>query len=127
MDRNGKGLKSLLLDNVKPAVSQMAECLADWYKLSQTVYLKTQILEKDIRECEHNLTVLKDDLDQVNADLQKDVYPKMLNNGNQLSKIEQKNNIRVNVVVVIMRFVVSVGNFLFYLLLLFLLLFYFLL
>lgn len=96
MDLNGKRLKALLLDNVKPAVLQMAECLADWYKLSQTVYLKTQILEKDIREWEYNLAVLKDDLDQVNADLQKDMYTKMFDNGNQLSKIEEKNRLRVN-------------------------------
>lgn len=95
MDRNLKRLKALLLDNVKPAVSQMAECLADWYKLSQTVYLKTQILEKDIRECENNLTVLKDDLDQVYTELKKDMSTKLYNNSEQLSKIKKKNQLRV--------------------------------
>lgn len=96
MDRNLKRLKALLLDNVKPAVSQMAECLADWYKLSQTVYLKTQILEKDIRECENNLTVLKDDLDQVYTELKKDMSTKLYNNSEQLSKIKKKNQLRVS-------------------------------
>lgn len=36
----GKRLKSLLNDDVKPVVAQIAECLADWYKRAQTIYLK---------------------------------------------------------------------------------------
>lgn len=30
----------MLLDDVKPVVAQIAECLADWYKRAQTIYLK---------------------------------------------------------------------------------------
>ncbi|XP_075152667.1 I-kappaB kinase epsilon [Haematobia irritans] len=94
VDRNGKRLKSLLLDDTKPAVGQMAECLADWYKLAQTVYLKSEILEKDVRECERNLYKIRDDLYGLKTDMQKDLDAKMVNNSNQLSKIEQKNRLR---------------------------------
>lgn len=36
----GKRLKMLLLEDVKPVVAQIGECLADWYKRAQTIYLK---------------------------------------------------------------------------------------
>uniref|UniRef100_A0A1A9WM29 Protein kinase domain-containing protein n=1 Tax=Glossina brevipalpis TaxID=37001 RepID=A0A1A9WM29_9MUSC len=94
VDRNGKRIKSLLLDDVKPSVAQMAECLADWYKLAQTVYLKSEILEKDIREYERNLDILKEDLYKIKNDIQKDMDTKLFNNSNQLLKIEQKNRLR---------------------------------
>ncbi|XP_005184163.1 serine/threonine-protein kinase TBK1 [Musca domestica] len=94
VDRNGKRIKSLLLDDTKPAVAQMAECLADWYKLAQTVYLKSEILEKDVRECERNLHRIRDELYRLKADLQKDMDAKMISNNNQLSKMEQKNRLK---------------------------------
>lgn len=95
VDRNGKRIKSLLLDDAKPAVAQMAECLADWYKLAQTVYLKSEILEKDVRECERTLNRVREDLYRLKSDLQKDLDAKLVNNSNQTSKIEQKNRLRV--------------------------------
>lgn len=85
----------MLLDDTKPAVAQMAECLADWYKLAQTVYLKSEILEKDVRECERNLHRIRDELYRLKADLQKDMDAKMISNNNQLSKMEQKNRLKV--------------------------------
>lgn len=74
----------------------MAECLADWYKLAQTVYLKTEILEKDVRECERNLNLIRDDLYRQKMDLQKDMDAKLISNSNQLSKIEQKSRLIVS-------------------------------
>lgn len=73
----------------------MAECLADWYKLAQTVYLKSEILEKDVRECERTLNRVREDLYRLKSDLQKDLDAKLVNNSNQTSKIEQKNRLRV--------------------------------
>lgn len=96
MDRNGKRIKSLLLDDVKPSVAQMAECLADWYKLAQTVYLKSEILEKDVRECERTLNSIREDLYRVKMDLQKDMDAKLVNNSNQLSNIEKKSRLIVS-------------------------------
>lgn len=96
VDRNGKRIKALLMDDTKPAVAQIAECLADWYKLAQTVYLKSGILEKDVRECEQSLNHIKDDLYHLKMELQKDMDAKLVNS-NQLSKIEQKNRLRVSV------------------------------
>ncbi|XP_017043821.1 serine/threonine-protein kinase TBK1 [Drosophila ficusphila] len=95
VDHNGKRIKSLLLDNVNPTVAQIAECLADWYKLAQTVYLKTQILEKDVRDCERKLNGIRDELYHVKSELKLDVDTKTINNNNQLAKIEERNRLRV--------------------------------
>ncbi|XP_068150621.1 serine/threonine-protein kinase TBK1 [Drosophila tropicalis] len=94
-DHNGKRIKALLMDNVNPAVAQIAECLADWYKLAQTVYLKTQILEKDVRDCERKLNSIRDELYHVKSDLKLDVDTKTINNNNQLAKIEERNRLRI--------------------------------
>ena len=40
MGETGKRIKLLLNDDVKVVVAQIAECLADWYKRAQTIYLK---------------------------------------------------------------------------------------
>ncbi|KAI8042051.1 serine/threonine-protein kinase TBK1 [Drosophila gunungcola] len=95
VDHNGKRIKALLLDNVNPTVAQIAECLADWYKLAQTVYLKTQILEKDVRDCERKLNGIRDELYHVKSELKLDVDTKTINNNNQLAKIEERNRLRV--------------------------------
>lgn len=95
MDRNGKRIKALLLDDVKPAVAQMADCLADWYKLAQTVYLKTQILEKDVRDCERKLLSLRDELYHVKNSLKIDGNTKEDLKTNQLFTTEQRNLLKV--------------------------------
>lgn len=40
MAETGKRIKSLLNDDVRPVVGAIAECLADWYKHAQTIYVK---------------------------------------------------------------------------------------
>ncbi|XP_014216173.1 inhibitor of nuclear factor kappa-B kinase subunit epsilon [Copidosoma floridanum] len=44
----GRRMKELLEKQVTPAITQRSECLADWYKMAQTVFLQTQILDSDI-------------------------------------------------------------------------------
>ncbi|EDW64356.1 serine/threonine-protein kinase TBK1 [Drosophila virilis] len=95
VDHNGKRIKQLLLDNVNPAVAQMAECLADWYKLAQTVYLKTQILEKDVRDCERKLHSIRDELYHIKSEQKLDLDTKNINSNNQLAKIEERNRLRI--------------------------------
>ncbi|XP_064535476.1 serine/threonine-protein kinase TBK1 [Drosophila montana] len=95
VDHNGKRIKQLLLDNVNPAVAQMAECLADWYKLAQTVYLKTQILEKDVRDCERKLHSIRDELYHFKSEQKLDLDTKNINSNNQLAKIEERNRLRI--------------------------------
>lgn len=96
MFRNGDRIKALLIDDVKPAVAQMAECLADWYKLAQTVYLKTQILEKDVRDYERKLNDLRDELYHLKSEMKVDENTKATtNNNNKLSKNIQKSLIKV--------------------------------
>lgn len=51
----GRRLKALLETECIPAMTQRSECVADWYKMAQTVYLQTQILDKDIDSYEHAL------------------------------------------------------------------------
>lgn len=44
----GRRLRSLLETECIPAMTQRSECVADWYKMAQTVYLQIQILDKDV-------------------------------------------------------------------------------
>ncbi|XP_034668298.1 serine/threonine-protein kinase TBK1 isoform X1 [Drosophila subobscura] len=94
VDHNGKRLKALLLDNVNPAVAQIAECLADWYKLAQTVYLKTQILEKDVRDCERKLNGIRDELYHIKTEQNLDGDTNTMHNNIQLLKLKERNTLR---------------------------------
>lgn len=51
----GRRMKALLDAECIPAITQRSECLADWYKMAQTVYLQTQILDKDMINYERSL------------------------------------------------------------------------
>lgn len=51
----GQRLKNLLETYCLPSMISRAECVADWYKMAQTVFLKTQILDKDIDNYENVL------------------------------------------------------------------------
>jgi len=51
----GRRLKALLETECIPSMTQRSECVADWYKMAQTVFLQTQILDKDIDSYERVL------------------------------------------------------------------------
>lgn len=51
----GRRIKSLLETECIPAMTQRSECVADWYKMAQTVFLQTQILDKDVDNYELTL------------------------------------------------------------------------
>lgn len=92
VDRNGKRMKTLLVDDVKPSVEHMAECLADWYKLAQTVYLKSQILEKDVRDCDKSLQAVRSHLNEMKNYLKvKQQEDRNNDEINKLSKSDQKH------------------------------------
>lgn len=64
----GKRIKALLCDEVRLAINYQAEALADWYKMAQTLYLQTQILQKDVMTYEESLLDIKDKLVQMKED-----------------------------------------------------------
>jgi len=68
----GKRIKSLLNEIVKPAIIMEAECLADWYKMAQTIYLQTQILEKDLSSYEDTLFELRDRLIRIKEEMKRE-------------------------------------------------------
>lgn len=72
ISETGKRVKLLLQDDVKPVVAQIAECLADWYKRAQTVYLKTQILEKDAVTCDDAVFSIRQQINSVKEDFKCD-------------------------------------------------------
>lgn len=74
----GKKLKSLLNDDVKPAVSMIAECVADWYKMGQANYVQVQILEKDVSSYEEQIDQMTDILSHVKNGLISDIDTKMV-------------------------------------------------
>jgi TANK-binding kinase 1 len=51
----GRRLRSLLDAECQPSIAQLADALADWYKMAQTVYLQVRILEKDLDAYEKHL------------------------------------------------------------------------
>lgn len=51
----GRRLRLLLDTECQPAIAQLADALADWYKMAQTVYLQVRILEKDLDAYEKRL------------------------------------------------------------------------
>lgn len=51
----GQRLKNLLETFCVPSMVSRSECVADWYKMAQTVFLQTQILDKDVDNYEHVL------------------------------------------------------------------------
>lgn len=55
----GRQLRVLLDQKANPPLVQQADNMADWYKLAQTVFLQTQILEKDVTQYEHHLEQFK--------------------------------------------------------------------
>lgn len=64
-------------ESVKPAIHLEAECLADWYKMAQTIFLQTQILEKDLVTYEDSIYEIKDRLTRIKDELKNEsVDPK---------------------------------------------------
>nr|CAD7397524.1 unnamed protein product [Timema poppensis] len=55
VSETGRRVKTLFETECRPAVAQLADCLADWYKMAQTVYLQARILDKDVDTFEHRL------------------------------------------------------------------------
>lgn len=51
----GRRMKSLVESECIPSISQRCDCLGDWYKIAQTVFLQSQILDKDIDNYERTL------------------------------------------------------------------------
>lgn len=93
---NGKRIKSLLSENVQPNLAQIAECLADWYKLAQTVFLQTQILEKDILDYDRKLLLMRERLFQIKDEIKiAEINTNKYNNLDQLSRIEFRNKLRL--------------------------------
>ncbi|XP_050576266.1 inhibitor of nuclear factor kappa-B kinase subunit epsilon isoform X1 [Bombus affinis] len=51
----GQRIKNLLETFCVPSMISRSECVADWYKMAQTVFLQIQILDKDVDNYEHIL------------------------------------------------------------------------
>ncbi|XP_058058074.1 inhibitor of nuclear factor kappa-B kinase subunit epsilon [Anopheles bellator] len=69
----GKRLKALLNDAVRQAVEQEAECLADWYKKAQTIFLQAKFLHNDVGANMDAFYDIRDQLLQHREDLKEDI------------------------------------------------------
>lgn len=54
----GRAARALLDKECTPCAYAMAEALEDWYKVAQTVYLQSQILDKDLAGADLKLRAL---------------------------------------------------------------------
>lgn len=84
----GKRVKTLLNDDVRPAVEQEAESLADWYKKAQTIFLQTKFLFKDVGSHEDTLYDIRVRLVQIKEDLKEDIK-----NDGEVSKIANETTV----------------------------------
>ncbi|KDR12239.1 serine/threonine-protein kinase TBK1 [Zootermopsis nevadensis] len=58
----GQCLRQLLDKECQPAIAQLADALADWYKMAQTVYLRAHILDKDMDAYENRMEAFSERL-----------------------------------------------------------------
>lgn len=97
MTETGKRIKSLLNTEIKPSVLMFIDCLADWYKVAQTIYLQTEILENDLTDQEEQLSkvrsklfILKEDMktqgDESDTDTESNNKNVAMNNNNKSIK-----------------------------------------
>lgn len=66
-------IKALLETEVFPAYTQFADNLGDWYKIAQTIYLQTMILNKDVGCYEQKLEEFHDNLRVENVQFVEDM------------------------------------------------------
>lgn len=92
VSETGKRLKSLLAEEVKPAIDMISECVADWYKLGQANYVQVQILEKDIESFEHSIFEIKEALSRIKIDLQNELLVNRAKNSCSISKDPHRLN-----------------------------------
>lgn len=66
-------IKALLETEVVPAYTQFADNLGDWYKIAQTIYLQTMILNKDVSCYNQKLDVFHGNLMAENVQFKEDM------------------------------------------------------
>lgn len=71
---------------------QRSECVADWYKMAQTIFLQTQILDKDINSYEHVLESFSYRLSQESKERNDDLLHSLISLPDK-SKITEKTNV----------------------------------
>jgi len=71
-------LSALLDQDATPAVVQQVECMADWYKMAQTVYVQAHILEKDLMEYDERQALLAESIIQDSREFHKELAIKLL-------------------------------------------------
>lgn len=76
MTETGKRIKTLLNNEIRPSVLMYIECLADWYKISQTIYLQTEILENDLLDQEEGLRKIRSKLFILREDIKTHIHEK---------------------------------------------------
>lgn len=93
MTETGKRIKSLLNTEIKPSVLMFIDCLADWYKVAQTIYLQTEILENDLTDQEEQLSKVRSKLFILKEDMKtQDDESDTDNEGNNRNVTTDNNN-----------------------------------
>lgn len=96
VSETGKRLKSLLTEEVKPAIDMISECVADWYKLGQANYVQVQILEKDIDGFENSIYEIKEALSRIKIDLNNEFSESPKHNCNTTKESHRVNRSKMD-------------------------------
>lgn len=86
----GRRIKSLFESECLPSFTQLADALSDWYKIAQTVYLQTMILQKDVDLYQKKLEDLSENLTLDIIEYNDDVK-------SRISQIKAPQNVTKNV------------------------------
>uniref|UniRef100_A0A1B6MIR5 Protein kinase domain-containing protein n=1 Tax=Graphocephala atropunctata TaxID=36148 RepID=A0A1B6MIR5_9HEMI len=67
----GRTLRTLLESEVVPSITKLADCLADWYNLAHSVYVKARILDNEMDLLQEQLDALVDKMLEADVNFHK--------------------------------------------------------
>jgi TANK-binding kinase 1 len=99
VSETGRRLRVLLDAECQPAVAQLADALADWYKMAQTVYLQVRILDKDLDAYEKRLEAFSRHLTESDCIFYQNLQTRQ-DGGAKSSPVKQMNKVHQDVKVI---------------------------
>jgi len=92
LSETGQCLHILLNEECEPIVAQLADALADWYKIAQTIYLQVPILDKDLDAYEKHLEAFSQHLTESECSFYQNLQAR-LDGGTKSAPVKNTNKV----------------------------------
>jgi TANK-binding kinase 1 len=89
----GRSLLVLLDEECQPVIARLADALADWYKMAQTVYLQACILDKEMDAYENRLEKFSQNLAESECSFYQQLLAR-LDEGKRPAPVKQMHKVR---------------------------------